>query len=108
MLDEASAKMKEEMKNKAQNSLTVAKEVLESRKILKGLEDEYSTSCQRVESAYSSVATWVTAGRQKTIEINKFRVTTNLLREIGTQKMISKLVCAQRLGSGVIYVWGRC
>ena len=54
MLDEAAAKMDEEMKLKAKDGIKIAKEVLESRKILKVLENEHVTACQRVDSAYKN------------------------------------------------------
>ena len=57
MLDEAYSKMDEEMKQKAQDGIKISKGVLESRKTLKGLENEYSTACKRVESAYKSYKT---------------------------------------------------
>ena len=54
MLDNAKAEMREEMKQKAQDGIKIAKEVLDSRKILKVLENEHVTACQRVDSAYKS------------------------------------------------------
>ena len=54
MLDEAAAKMDEEMKLKAKDGIKIAKEVLESRKILKVLENEHATACQRVDGAYKN------------------------------------------------------
>ena len=46
--------MDEEMKLKAKDGIKIAKQVLESRKILKVLENDHATACQRVESAYKS------------------------------------------------------
>ena len=53
-LDEAAAKMDEEMKLKTKDGIKIAKGVLESRKNLKGLKNEHATACQRVKSSYKS------------------------------------------------------
>ena len=53
-LDNAKSKMQEEMEQKAQDGIKIAKEVLDSRKILKVLENEHVTACLRVDIAYKN------------------------------------------------------
>ena len=54
MLDSTKAKMQEEMDQKAQDGIKIAKGVLDSRKFSKVLENEHATACQRVAAAYKS------------------------------------------------------
>ena len=53
-LDNTKAKMQEEMAQKAQEGIKIAKGVLDSRKSSKVLENEHATACQRVDAAYKS------------------------------------------------------
>ena len=54
ILDNAKVEMQAEMEKKAQDSIKIAKEVLDSRKFLKTLENEHATACQRVDTAYKN------------------------------------------------------